>query len=119
MISEKTPGTLFFQVSELQVQITVLEGVKVDLNVAKETLDEKEAELEAVNSEVAVLKETINGLKATLGAGKTAMTTSKSSSGDNGFESSDGWDVDEVEIPNGNEAVDTEADFEAICDTAR
>ena len=47
------------------------------------------------------------------------MTTSKSSSGDNGFESSDGWDVDEVEIPNGNEAVDTEADFEAICDTAR
>ena len=105
--------------SELQVQITVLEGVKVDLNVAKETLDEKEAELEAVNSEVAVLKETINGLKATLGAGKTAMTTSKSSSGDNGFESSDGWDVDEVEIPNGNEAVDTEADFEAICDTAR
>merc|ERR1712223_1033593 len=107
------------QVSELQVQITVLEGVKVDLNVAKETLDEKEAELEAVNSEVAVLKETINGLKATLGAGKTAMTTSKSSSGDNGFESSDGWDVDEVEIPNGNEAVDTEADFEAICDTAR
>ena len=104
------------------MQITVLEGVKVDLNVAKETLDEKEAELEAVNSEVAVLKETINGLKATLGAGKTAMTTSKSSSGDNGFESSDGWDVDEVEIPNGNEAADnnnTEADFEAICDTAR
>ena len=101
------------------MQITVLEAVKVDLNVAKETLDEKEAELEAVNSEVAVLKETINGLKATLGAGKAAMTTSKSSSGDNGFESSDGWDVDEVEIPNGNEAVDTEADFEAICDTAR
>ena len=48
------------------MQISVLEVVKVDLNVAKETIDEKEAELEAVSSEVAVLKETINGLKATM-----------------------------------------------------
>ena len=55
-----------FQVSELQVQISVLEAVKVDLNVAKDKIDEKEAELEAVNSEVAVYKETINGLKANL-----------------------------------------------------
>ena len=55
-----------FQVSELQVQISVLEAVKVDLNVAKDKIDEKEAELEAVNSEVAVFKETINGLKANL-----------------------------------------------------
>ena len=55
-----------FQVSELQVQISVLEGVKVDLNVAKDKIDEKEAELEALNSEVAVFKETINGLKANL-----------------------------------------------------
>ena len=52
--------------SELQVQISVLEAVKVDLNVAKDKIDEKEAELEAVNSEVAVFKETINGLKANL-----------------------------------------------------
>ena len=51
-----------------------------------------------------------------------AMTNSKSS-GDNGFESSDGWEVeDEVEIPNGNGEADNnnmEANFEAICDTAR
>ena len=50
------------------------------------------------------------------------MTNSKSS-GDNGFESSDGWEVeDEVEIPNGNGEADNnnmEANFEAICDTAR
>ena len=50
------------------------------------------------------------------------MTISKSS-GDNGFESSDGWEVeDEVEIPNGNGEADNnnmEANFEAICDTAR
>ena len=99
------------------MQITVLEAVKTDLNVAKERIDEKEAELEAVNSEVAVLKETVNGLKATL-ATKQPMTTSKS---DNGFESSDGWDnfEDDVEIPNGNEANQAEADYEAICDTAR
>ena len=99
------------------MQITVLEAVKTDLNVAKERIDEKEAELEAVNSEVAVLKETVNGLKATL-ATKQPTTTSKS---DNGFESSDGWDnfEDDVEIPNGNEANQAEADYEAICDTAR
>ena len=59
-------NSISLQVSELQVQISVLEAVKVDLNVAKDKIDEKEAELEAVNSEVAVFKETINGLKANL-----------------------------------------------------
>ena len=45
-------------------------------------------------------------------------------SSDNGFESGDGWDVeDEVEIPDSETAEAAEAisevDFEAICDTAR
>ena len=41
------------------------------------------------------------------------MTTSKS---DNGFESGDGWEVEEdIDIPDSENAID----FEAICDTAR
>ena len=41
-------------------------------------------------------------------------------SSDNGFESGDGWDVeDEVEIPDSEEATEaagmSEVDFEAIC----
>ena len=41
---------------------------------------------------------------------------------DNGFESGDGWDVeDEVEIPDSEATAEaiSEVDFEAICDTAR
>merc|ERR1711963_1252478 len=73
-------------------------------------LDEKDAELEAATTEVSVLKETINGLKATMGK---PMTTSKS---DNGFESGDGWEVEEdIDIPDSENGID----FEAICDTAR
>ena len=51
------------QNSELQVQISVLDGVKDNLNEVKEKLDDKDAELEAANTEVAVLKETIDALK--------------------------------------------------------
>ena len=43
-----------------------MDSVKQNLNVTKEKLDEKEAELEAANTEVAVLKETINALKSGL-----------------------------------------------------
>ena len=100
--------------SEMQVQISILEAVQSDLKCAKEKIDDKEAELEAVTNEVAVLKETINGLKA---ASNQKMTNSKS---DNGFESGDGWDVeDEVEIPEDEAAAASEVNFEAICDTAR
>merc|ERR1719219_5255 len=54
------------QNSELQVQISVMDSVKQNLNVTKEKLVEKEAELEAANTNVAVLKETINALKSGL-----------------------------------------------------
>ena len=46
--------------------ISVMDSVKQNLNVTKEKLDEKEAELEAANTEVAVLKETISALKSGL-----------------------------------------------------
>jgi len=81
--------------SEMQVQLSVLESVQSDLKCANEKLDDKEAELEAVTNETAVLKETINSLKLVSNGGPK-MTKSS----DNGFESGDGWDVeDEVEIP--------------------
>lgn len=105
------------QNSELQVQLSILEAVRGDLTAAKEKLDEKEEELEAVNSEMAVLNETINGLKMALNNGKTTKTDN------NGFESGDGWDVeDEIDIPE-SESSETNgnggASYDAICDVAR
>lgn len=102
------------QNSELQVQLSILEAVKGDLTAAKEKLDEKEEELEAVNTEVAVLNETINGLKMALNNGKTVKTDT------NGFESGDGWDVeDEIEIPESESSETNGASYEAIVDVAR
>merc|ERR550532_370096 len=90
-----------------------MDSVKQNLNVTKEKLDEKEAELEAANTEVAVLKETINALKSGL-----AIKSDNCAKSDNGFEDDNGWDVeDDVEL-DASEATN-DFDLEAITNQAR
>ena len=101
------------QLDDLNAKLEILETAQKDLVLARDSLDTKDSEIEAMSTEIEALKETIQTLEVIIKSSKPKKASEPRNESDE-----EGWDAeDDIDISDGDE---TDApDLDLIQETSR